>query len=77
MTFYELKVDYKNGSNIQISKVEEFVAGYKYLFVRVSDGCTHSFDRAVIREVYRRSSGASDSWIPVALKKSRRSRPAA
>ena len=76
MTLYELKVDYKNGGHIKVPQVEEFVAGYKYLYVRTS-ASTLSFDREDIREVYRRSNGVNNQWIPVVMKKSRKAKAVA
>jgi len=70
MTLYELKVDFRNGGHATVDSVLEFVAGYRYLYVRTPDS-TMSFERGNIREVYRRVEG-QDMWLPVVMRKARR-----
>jgi|WetSurSiteA1Bulk_404760.scaffolds.fasta_scaffold00135_11 hypothetical protein len=69
MIKYQLRLTYKNGSSDILEDVEEFVTGFRYLYVR-SGSLTTSFYRKDLVGVDRRTNAKVD-WIPVHLKKSK------
>lgn len=70
MVQYQLKLEYEDGNASVIEDVEEFVTGFRYLYVRTVDGGTLSFERDGLKKVYRRTNKDLD-WVSVHLKKSR------
>ena len=67
MIIYQIRVEYKNGSAAEVLDVEEFVAGYKYMYLRTKSS-TLSFNRSDISNISRRVNGEED-WIPILMKK--------
>lgn len=65
---YTIRIDFTNGTHAQIENVLEFVGGHKFLFVRTSSS-TLSFERALIKEVVRKTNYVDSDWLPVLLKK--------
>ena len=73
MAKYKLRITSLDGISTEIDSVEEFVSGYRYLYVRTRN-TTMSFERDYIESVARwgwDSKNNTTSWIPVLLRKPR------
>ena len=64
---YELRISYSDGTTKNISDVEEFVAGFEYLFVRTYTKTLSLARRGMVR-VERRVDN-ENAWFPVRMKK--------
>ena len=64
---FEMKIDLIDGKDFFMEGVEEYVSGFKYLYIRCVDK-TLSFRREDIKSVTRRPSGTS-YWAKVTLRR--------
>lgn len=63
---YQLKLNFRDGSTIVAKRIVEFVAGFKFLFLRNGDGRTKSYSRARLQSVERKRRGGD--FIEVRLR---------
>lgn len=63
---FGLRVDLTDGSTMLLDRVEEYVSGFKYLYVRCVNR-TLSFDRDAVASVWRRMADDHD-WAGVNLR---------
>jgi hypothetical protein len=68
---YEMRLEFRDGTESIINDVEEYEPGFRYLFVRCYSGTTLSFDRMDLWQAWRRTS-PDRNWIPIALRKPKR-----
>jgi len=64
---FEMKIELIDGKTINMEEVEEYVSGFKYLYIRCVDK-TLSFRREDVKTVTRRPSGTT-YWSDVSLRK--------
>lgn len=64
---FEMKIELIDGKDLTMEEVEEYVSGFKYLYIRCVDK-TLSFRREDIKSVTRRPSGTT-YWSEVVLRK--------
>ena len=67
---FEMKIELIDGKAITMEEVEEYVSGFKYLYIRCVEK-TLSFRREDIKTVTRRPTGTS-YWSDVSLRKPNR-----
>ena len=66
---YQIQIEQRDGTTLTVDDVEEFAAGYLYLFLRTGAETLSIRRTEIVRATRRRS--VNSEWEPIVLRKAR------